>query len=431
MVFVLDKHKKPLLPTSNAKARKLLKSGKAVIHKYYPFTIRLKYEISNPRSDKQFTIKIDPGAMYTGLAVVDDNNVAYFFAEIEHRGHIVKKLMDKRRAVRRSRRNRKTRYRKPRFDNRRKPEGWLPPSVKSRADNIVNWVKKLSKLLPINRVMIEDVSFDTASMTAGKQLYGDQYQKGPLYNTELRDYLLKKFNYTCVYCGGSSGDAQLEIDHVIPRSRGGTNALSNLVIACHSCNQKKSNLTLKEFGKLMNKDFSHLKVGQQLRAAAIVQSAKNYVVNQLQDAGFQVERHEAWKTALNRKQLQLPKTHYYDALCVGEIANYKLANNDIGVLKIKATGRGTRQVCRVDRYGFPRGCKKCNSFAGIRTGDLVTANVTRGKFKGKYVGRVSIGCRGKFIMHANGKRYDGIMAKYVTRILQRNDGYMYHFENAA
>jgi hypothetical protein len=189
-------------------------------------------------------------------------------------------------------------------------------------------------------------------------------------------------------------------------------------------------MTLKEFSKLMKKDFSHLKAGQQLRAAAIVQSAKKYTVKQLQDAGFQVERHEAWKTALNRKQLQLLKTHYYDALCVGEISGYKLANSDIRVLKIKATGRGTRQICKVDRYGFPRACKKCNTFAGFRTGDLITANVLTGKKKGKYTGRVAINCKGYFAIYDTKGLVYGISHKYV-RILQRVDGYNYEFENVA
>ena len=412
MVFVLDKRKKPLRPTTNKRARKLLRARKAVIHKYEPFTIRLKYKVE-PNFKKKFIIKVDPGAMNTGLAIIDHNNVVYHFAEIEHRGHIVKKLMDSRRVSRRARRNRKTRYRKPRFNNRVRPEEWLPPSVKSRADNVINWIKKIKKVIPVDHVIVEEVSFDSSSITAGKQLYGDQYKKGPLYNTNLKAYLLEKFNHTCVYCSGKSGDKKLEIDHVIPRSKGGTNTLSNLVISCRTCNQQK--------GNKMPKGIKF----RSLRASAIVQSAKTCMYKSLSELGLQVEKHEAWKTAANRKKFNLPKTHYFDALCVGEIDSYVYANNDLTVHKIKATGRGSRQVCRVDKYGFPRGCKQCNSVNNIRTGDLVIANVTKGKFKGKYVGRISVGCKGKTIMHANGNRYDGIMVKYVTKVLQRNDGYQY------
>lgn len=111
MVFVLDKSKKPLDMITNAEARILLKNKQAVVDKVYPFTIRLKDNICGCKN-KAYTVKLDPGSKHTGIAIVDDTNNVVMLAEIEHRGHIIKRNLDKRRLVRRSRRQRNTRYTK-------------------------------------------------------------------------------------------------------------------------------------------------------------------------------------------------------------------------------------------------------------------------------------------------------------------------------
>ena len=203
MVFVLNRSKKPLDMISHAKARILLKNKQAVVHKIYPFTIRLK-DNSAVSKDRSYTVKVDPGSKTTGVAIVDDKDSVVMLAEIEHRGYIIKKNLDDRRIVRRNRRNRKTRYRPARFLNRTRPKGWLAPSIKSRADNVINFIKKYKKFLNINKVMIEKVSFDVAQMTSDTKLYGVKYQQGPLYQTKLRSYLFKKYNGQCVYCGNKA-----------------------------------------------------------------------------------------------------------------------------------------------------------------------------------------------------------------------------------
>jgi len=176
MVFVVSKNKQPLAPTSNARARVLLKKGKAVIYKHFPFVICLK---ENKRCEKEFAIKIDPGANVTGIAIVDNTQVLFFF-ELIHRGKMVKKSLMQRKGVRRSRRQRNTRYRKARFNNRRRKDGWLPPSVKSRADNIINFVKKYQKYIPLKKGVVEHVSFDVAHMSSDISLSGKEYQQGSL-----------------------------------------------------------------------------------------------------------------------------------------------------------------------------------------------------------------------------------------------------------
>ena len=373
MVLVIDKRKRPCNTISAAYARILLFNKQAVIHKRYPFTIRLRND-NAVLKDRNYTIKLDPGSRTTGVAITDDKDSVVMLAEIEHRGHIIKKSLDKRRAVRRSRRQRKTRYRPAKFQNKTRPQGWLAPSVKSRADNVINFVKKYKKLLNVNKVMIENVSFDVAQMSSDNNLIGIDYQQGPLYDTNLRDFIFSKTKGRCSYCGAKAE----EIDHIIPRAKGGTNSTYNLTPACRSCNEKKSNLSLKEFGKLMNRDYSQLEPKKLPKDAAIVQSARNYMVKEISKLVPDTTTHEAWITKYNRDQLGLSKQHYYDALSVGEIPT-KFDFLTDKVLQISAKGRGSRQMCRMDSYGFPRtSAKSSKSVKGFQTGDIVKAVVPFG-----------------------------------------------------
>ena len=423
MVLVIDKHKKPCNTISEAYARVLLFKKQAVIHKRFPFTIRLKND-NAVLKDRSYTVKLDPGSRTTGVAIVDDKDSVVMLAEIEHRGHVIKKNLGNRKFVRRNRRNRKTRYRPARFLNRTKPKGWLAPSVKSRADNVINFIRKYKKLINIDKVMIENVSFDTAQMSSNNYLIGTAYQQGPLYQTKLRSYLFNKYNGQCVYCGAKAE----EIDHIVPKSKGGTNSIYNLVASCRACNQMKSNLSLKEFGKKMNKDYSHLEPKKLPKDAAIVQSAKNYMVREITKLVSDTTTHEAWMTAYNRDELGLPKEHYYDALSVGEVSTKFNFLKD-KILVISAKGRGSRQMCRVDRYGFPRtSAKASKSVRGFQTGDIVKAIVPKGLKKGVYLGKVAVRSSGQFNIQTKAKTIQGIGFEYC-HVVQRCDGYLYSYKN--
>ena len=422
MVFVLDKSKKPLNMISHAKARILLKNKQAVVHKIYPFIIRLK-DNSCVGNDKSYTVKVDPGSRTTGIAITDDKNSVVMLAEIEHRGHLIKKDLNSRRVVRKTRRQRNTRYRPARFLNRTKPKGWLAPSVKSRADNVINFIKKYKKFLNINKVMVENVGFDTAQMTSDTKLVGTDYQQGPLYQKELRSFIFSRSDSKCVYCGAKAE----EIDHVIPKSNGGTNSTYNLVASCRACNEKKSNLTLKAFGKLVGKDFSSLEPKKLPKDAAIVQIARNYMVREITKLVSDTTTHEAWMTKYNRDELGLPKEHYYDALSVGEVPN-KFDFLTDKVLVISAKGRGSRQMCRVDKYGFPRtSAKASKSVNGFQTGDMVKAIVPKGSKQGEYLGRVIVRYSGRFDIKTNKEKIQSIGYKYC-HVVQRGDGYLYNYK---
>ena len=421
MVLVIDKHKRPCNTISAAYARILLFSKQAVIYKRFPFTIRLRND-NAVLKDRSYIVKLDPGSRTTGVAITDDKDSVVMLAEIEHRGHTIKRNLDKRRVIRCSRRNRKTRYRPARFQNRTRTQGWLAPSVRSRADNVINFVKKYKKFININRVMIENVSFDTAQMSSDNYLIGTDYQQGNLYNKNLREFIFSKTKGRCSYCG----EKATEIDHIIARSNGGTNSTYNLTPACRLCNEKKSNLSLKEFGKLMNKDFSKLEPKKLPKNAAIVQSARNYMVKEITKIVPDTTMHDAWITKYNRDQLGLSKQHYYDALSVGEIPNNFDFYTD-KVLQISAKGRGKRQMCSMDRYGFPRTSPKgSKSVKGFQTGDMVKAIVPTGLKQGTYLGKVVVRSSGKFDIQTKTRTIQGIGFKYC-HIIQRCDGYSYSY----
>lgn len=193
LVFVLDRHKRPLMPCSEKRARLLLERGRAVIHRIEPFTIRLKDRTVTKSSFQPLRLKLDPGAKTTGAAVLREKSeneaVVIWLAEIHHKTGI-KESIDKRRAVRRSRRSRKTRYRQPRFDNRRRPEGWLPPSLQARVNQTINAVKKLRSLLPLTAISVEHVKFDT-QLLQNPEIKGVEYQRGELFGYEVKEYLLE------------------------------------------------------------------------------------------------------------------------------------------------------------------------------------------------------------------------------------------------
>ena len=422
MVIVIDKRKRPCNTISAAYARILLFTKQAVIHKRFPFTIRLRND-NAVLKNRRYTVKLDPGSKTTGVAITDNQDQVVMLAEIEHRGHIIKRNLNSKRAIRHFRRQRKTRYREARFQNRTRPEGWLAPSIKSRADNVINFIKKYKKLINVNKVMIENVSFDTAQMSSDTKLWGSDYQQGPLYDTNLRDFIFSKTKGRCSYCGEKAE----EIDHIISRSNGGTNSTYNLTPACRSCNEKKSNLSLKEFGKLMNKDYSQLEPKKLPKDAAIVQSARNYMVKEITRIVPDTTTYDAWLTKYNRDQLGLSKQHYYDALSVGEIpTKFNFLTDKI--LQISAKGRGSRQMCRMDSYGFPRtSAKSSKTVKGFQTGDIVKVVVPSGSKAGEYFGRVAVRSRGFFDIKTKSSLAKNIGYKFCC-LLQRNDGYSYNYK---
>ncbi|WP_419613938.1 RNA-guided endonuclease IscB, partial [Thiolapillus sp.] len=240
-VFVLDSQKRPLMPCHPARARQLLDRGKAAVFRRVPFTLILKGRTGGDVQPVE--ARVDPGSKTTGLALVarfPRGDQVVWAANLGHRGQAITAALDKRRAIRRGRRGRKTRYRAPRFLNRTRPAGWLPPSLQSRVDNVQAWARRLQRLCPLTSVAVETVRFDT-QLIENPNLQGTDYQRGTLADWELREYLLYRHGHTCAYCGGLANDPVLEREHVVPRSLGGSNRVANQVIACRTCNEAKGN----------------------------------------------------------------------------------------------------------------------------------------------------------------------------------------------
>ena len=419
-IFVIDTNKRPLEPIHPGLARQLLKGGKAAIYRKFPFTLILK-EARPDAPVPDLEIKIDPGSKTTGFAILDGAKVIWA-AELTHRGAAIQASLLSRRQLRRGRRNRHTRYRPARFLNRTRPTGWLAPSLMSRVHNIDTWVKRLIRLTPISSIAQELVRFDMQLMQ-NAEISGVEYQQGTLAGYEVREYLLEKFNRQCVYCGAK--DTPLEIEHVQPRSKGGSDKVSTLTLACHKCNQAKGNQDIKDFlsGKpdILKRVLAQIKAP--LKDAAAVNATRWKLFETLKATGLPVSTGSGGQTKFNRTRLGLPKTHWLDAACVGEVGTLEVLT--MQPLLIKATGHGSRQMCRTDKFGFPsRYVPRFKFVKGFQTGDIVKAMITSGKKIGTYIGRVAVRSTGSFNLSTASGLVQGLSHKHCKSV-HKKDGYGY------
>ena len=420
MVFVVDKHKKPLMPCTPRRARLLLEQKRAVVHRLSPFTIRLKDREVATCTLQPVVMKVDPGSQTTGMALARvetgaDGEVhhALHLAELAHRGEDVHESLQKRAMLRRRRRQVNLRYRPPRFANRRRPKGWLPPSLKSRIGNVRTWARRYRRCAPISRIEVERVRFDTHLMH-NPEVSGVLYQQGERAGWELRAYLLVKYDYCCVYC--KKRDVPFELDHIRPKSRGGSDRPSNLCLACHECNQAKGNRTAREFG--------HPEVEAQakvpLKDAAAANATRYRLVEELRVLGLPIGTWSGGNTRWNRARFGIQKTHALDALCVGEMVGVQAGHHR--TLLITAKGRGQFRRTNVDAYGFPNGyLMRQKQVLGFKTGDRVLAMIPeRYAAAGTHRGRIAVRANKQFRMD----KIQGIPARFCRK-LQPADGYDY------
>jgi 5-methylcytosine-specific restriction endonuclease McrA len=321
----IDSEKRPLNPVHPATARQLLRNKKAAVFRRFPFTIILKE--SRPDTPvSPLRLKIDPGAKTSGFALVNDTTgEVVFAAELKHRGFAIRDALTSRRQLRRSRRNRKTtrlqcggnlrfrplRYRQPRFLNRTRSEGWLPPSLNSRVENIKTWVNRLRKFAPIEAISQELVRFDM-QLIRNPDIQGKEYQQGTLAGYETRQYLLEKWNRQCAYCDVK--DVPLQVEHIQPRAKGGSNSITNLCLSCEKCNVKKGTLDLRDF---LKKDSCRLeKILKQVKTplsdAAAVNTTRFALLKALKATGLPVETGSGGLTKFNRCTQNLEKGHWID-----------------------------------------------------------------------------------------------------------------------
>lgn len=418
--FVLDANEQPLMPCHPARARELLDGGKAAVYRRFPFTIILKDREGG--EVQPVRVKIDPGSKITGLAVVVDTAkvpTVMFAAELEHRGQRIKAVLEARSMIRQSRRNRKTRYRAPRFDNRIRKPDWLPPSLESRVANITTWVAKFRRYCPTLAISMELVRFDLQKMV-NPEISGVAYQQGSLCGYEVREYLLEKWGRKCAYCGKEN--VPLQVEHIQPRSKGGTDRISNLAIACGPCNTRKGNRPIDDFLKAKPNLLAKIKrqASASLKDATAVNTTRWALFGRLKATGLPVECGSGGRTKFNRSTQGYPKAHWIDAACVGVSGESVRLDGGASFLAIKAMGHGKRNRCGTDRYGFPiRHAPRSKTFLGFQTGDIGRAVIPFGKYQGVHVGRITIRFRPCFQLNGI-----DVHPNRIARIY-RADGYDY------
>lgn len=435
-VLVLDRSGKPLMPCSEKRARLLLARDRARVHRVLPFVIRLVDRTQSDCELQSLRIKLDPGSKVTGLALVRENEaikpatgeiqreaaVLNLF-ELIHRGRQISEALTARRQMRRRRRNANLRYRAPRFLNRgNNQRGWLAPSLQHRVDTTLAWVKRLHRWAPVNGIAQELVRFDMQQIE-NPEIAGVEYQQGALAGYEAREYLLAKWGRECCYCGAK--DTPLNVEHIVPKAKGGTNRVSNLAIACIPCNTKKGARSIEEFLTGKPERLAKIKAQQKrpLKDAAAVNATRWALFNALKATGLPVTTGSGGQTKYNRHILEIPKTHALDAACVGHVD--AISGWRKPTLSIKCSGRGSYQRTRLDSFGFPRGyLMREKSIKGFRTGDTVMATVPNGKKAGIHVGRVAVRKTGSFNIQKQGAVVQGITHKHC-RIVQRGDGFGY------
>jgi len=425
-VFVLSNTKKPLMPCSPARARILLKAGKTAVYRRQPFTVILKYRSDGDTQPIEF--KVDPGSKVTGIALVGvfpkQGRIVLWAANLEHRGQAIRLRLGRRRMLRRGRRGRKTRYRPPRFLNRTRPKGWLPPSLKSRVDNVSQWYGRMLFCVPITETHVETVRFDLQKME-NPEILGVEYQQGTLLGYECREYVLEKWDRKCAYCGAEL--VPLEVEHIAPRSKGGSNRVSNLTLACISCNQAKGNRSVEDFLKDKPEVLKRIQTQAKapLRDAAAVNATRYAIGTELKGYGLPTSFWSGGRTKMNRVAQGYEKDHFMDAVCVGETGVSVHIPNNLKPLHIKATGQGKHQVVRTDKHGFP--CAKAGRVKrvhGFQSGDLVKLVQPKGKYVGTYFGHLAgIRKSGSFDVKTLSGKIPASWKHFI--LIQRMDGYVY------
>jgi len=357
LVFVKAIDGRNLMPCTPAKARHLMDAGRAKPVKRTPFTIQLTFECEN--QVQEVTVGVDKGASVTGFACVGDGKLL-MSGEIHHRQG-VKKRMDERRDCRNHRRGRKW-YREARFNNRAssKRSGRIPPSIKANMEEVVRVIRKLP--LPITHIEIEDVQIDIARLN-NPELTGREYQKSNRLDENLRLACLMRDEFTCVAC--KKKKVPFDAHHIIWRSRGGKDTITNLTTLCKECHDKvhAGTLDLKMEGVNGFKD----------RMAQRSMQGKTYMYTEL-EKDFTLGKCFGYETAAYRKSLDLPKSHVIDALCIatlktGEVIEY----HDQNQYQINFRAEQNRkQYITLPKKGKGRVKYQVNKeLGGFHKGDLV------------------------------------------------------------
>lgn len=304
MIYVLNQNGQPLMPTENhAKVRVLLKQGKIKVINRCPFTIQLLYSSTN--YTQEITLGVDSGSKHVGLSATTKDKVL-FESDVELRNDIVD-LLSTCKQNRRARRNHKTRYRKPRFDNRKRKDGWLAPSVQNKVDSHVTVIRKVYEILPICKIVVEVASFDIQKIK-NSTISGTDYQHGEQLDFwNVREYVLFRDGHTCQCCKGKSKDKILNVHHIESRKTGG-DAPNNLITLCETCHRG--------YHKGIVKLPKTIHRGMSFRDATFMGIMRWAFYNKLKEVYPDVNLTYGYITKNTRIENNLPKEHFVDARCI-------------------------------------------------------------------------------------------------------------------
>lgn len=304
MIYVKNKDGKAIMPSERGgRIGYLLRHGKAHVVSRVPFVVQLDYDSTTYTQD--VNLGIDAGSKHIGVSASSEKK-ELFAAQVELRSDIVK-LLSTRRELRRNRRNRKTRYRKVRFDNRKKKDGWLAPSVEQKIESHLKVIRLVHKLLPVTKTTIEVAQFD-AQKIKNPDIKGDEYQQGEQMGFwNVREYVLARDGHKCVHCKGKSKDPILNVHHLESRKTGG-NSPSNLVTLCETCHKAyhRGEFELK------------IKRGNSLRDAAVMNIMRWAVYERAKKVFGNVHLTYGYITKHTRIENDVTKTHAADAFCIAK-----------------------------------------------------------------------------------------------------------------
>ena len=356
-VPVYSSDAQPLMPTHPARARKLLTKGRAVPHHVKGlFGIRLLSRTHEQSSVQDVAINIDPGSQTTGIAVVagDENGQRTVLAalEIKHRAFNIKAILTKRRSFRRNRRAR-LRFRAPRFDNRRRQPGTLPPSVDSLRIDTIRVAGILRQMYPISNIRLERNKFDPQLMV-NPDINAVEYQHGTLFGWQVRAYILDRDGSRCVYC--RRRNVRLELDHVRPRAVG-SDRVDNLVACCRDCNIQKSNQHISQFLARQPDLFKRITERLQrssLASATHINAVLPTLIRELRAIGLPLTLTDAASVSWTRQQLGIRKNHCYDA-ALQRRDFQTIESLPSHVLRLQPSNGRSKQKANVDHHGTPVG----------------------------------------------------------------------------
>jgi len=314
MVYVLNKDGKPLMPSiRHGKIRRMLKEKKAVVVKTTPFTVKLLY---TPKTNviQNLVLGIDPGSRTLSTVVrVEKTPKLVYVSEVKVRTDITSKLK-KRSSYRKTRRNRKTRYRESRFLNRKRKEKWLPPSVVSKLNSHKKEIKFIFNILPVSRVILERNTFDTHKLK-NPSISGKGYKHGTLYSYENhRQYVLTRDKYCCRSC--KKKNVVLNTHHITFKSKGGKDHYSNLVTLCETCHKKVHSGKLKLHKKLLASLGTSVNTLDATHATIISKRLEEFLLKHKDRRNYKFLTTFGYETVVKRRILKLKKTHYNDAISI-------------------------------------------------------------------------------------------------------------------